>query len=139
MAKKPVQDYSWRISRLRGTPAAEVGPAWGPPWLGVGPFTQTFYYRQDLVCSAVMNKVNGALAIQEPVLGVEPESRFVRRIELCESIHHITKIGDKKLSLWVRECRSGSPTRNGGRRDGRDVGNIRSFQAAPLSKIINHF
>jgi 1,2-phenylacetyl-CoA epoxidase PaaB subunit len=30
MAKKPVQDYSWRISRIRGTPAAEVGTVQAP-------------------------------------------------------------------------------------------------------------
>jgi 1,2-phenylacetyl-CoA epoxidase PaaB subunit len=30
MAKKPVQDYSWRISRIRGTPAADVGTVQAP-------------------------------------------------------------------------------------------------------------
>src|SRR5215470_7684591 len=90
-----------------------------PPWLGVRPVTQAFYHCQDFVCPAIMNKINRTFAIQEPVSGIEPEPRFLRRIKLRKAIHDVAKIGDKQLSLWMRKRGSGNPTGNGGRRHGR--------------------
>src|SRR5205823_2034123 len=73
------------------------------PWLGVRPVTQTFYHGQDFVRPAVMNKINRAFTIQKSVPGIEPESRFLRRIKFRKAIHDVAKIGDKQLGLWMRK------------------------------------
>jgi hypothetical protein len=38
-----------------------------------------------------MDEIDRAFTIQKPVLGIKPDLRVMRRIELCKSIRHIAK------------------------------------------------
>jgi hypothetical protein len=51
--------------------------------LGVGPRIQAFDDAKHLLGSPAIDQVDGTLAFEHGMCGVEPDTRFIRRIEIA--------------------------------------------------------
>src|ERR1700677_272826 len=85
-----------------------------------------------------MNQVNGTLAIEQAVLRIQPNPRFLRIIKFIQSIHHVAEIRYQKLSFGMGKGRPRGPTGHRCGRHSGNVGNVGSFESPPSSKVIDN-
>src|SRR5271166_7121715 len=93
--------------------------------------------RQDFGGASRINEVDRAFAVQQPMLRIEPQPRFVWIAGLGQSVHDVARVRNKELGFWVRKRPPHRPAKQRRRRNGGDIRDVASLKPASHSKIVD--
>lgn len=105
---------------------------------GVSPRIQRLDDGEDLLGSALIDQVDGALVLEHRMSSMQPKPRLVRRVKIGQPVHHIAEFGDDSLGPEVRRRLAARPARDGGRRYGDDVGDVFALKRAAIPKALQN-